>query len=110
MNLEYFVPIPNCEHSHSSTAQSSSSVSNKNFMFNGSDIDACDENLRNDESKWDNVRKGICCLCCNSSIDALMYRYKYEHPCPFISRASDDSLLSSLRDGSSFPFSVILVV
>ncbi|XP_027773229.1 uncharacterized protein LOC107022532 [Solanum pennellii] len=38
------------------------------------DIDACEDSVLNDESKWDNVRKGICCLCPNSSIDALLYR------------------------------------
>ncbi|KAK4375935.1 hypothetical protein RND71_006612 [Anisodus tanguticus] len=38
------------------------------------DIDACESSLMNDESKWDKVRKGFCFLCCNSSIDALLYR------------------------------------
>ncbi|XP_019181669.1 PREDICTED: uncharacterized protein LOC109176729 [Ipomoea nil] len=35
---------------------------------------ACEDNLVKDEPKWDNVRKGICCLCCTSSIDSLLYR------------------------------------
>ncbi|CAL0304047.1 unnamed protein product [Lupinus luteus] len=27
-----------------------------------------------DESKWESVRKGLCCICCESSIDSLLYR------------------------------------
>ncbi|KAL1323554.1 hypothetical protein HN51_033854 [Arachis hypogaea] len=27
-----------------------------------------------DESKWECVRKGLCCICCESNIDSLLYR------------------------------------
>ncbi|KAI4334316.1 hypothetical protein L6164_019027 [Bauhinia variegata] len=27
-----------------------------------------------DKSKWDCVRKGLCCICCESNIDSLLYR------------------------------------
>ncbi|XVF69039.1 hypothetical protein PTKIN_Ptkin11bG0049400 [Pterospermum kingtungense] len=33
-----------------------------------------DDSLPNDASSWDNVRKGICCICCESNIDSLLYR------------------------------------
>ncbi|KAL6204901.1 hypothetical protein ACLB2K_022168 [Fragaria x ananassa] len=35
---------------------------------------ACEDGLLDDGSKWDNVRKGICCICSVSSIDSLLYR------------------------------------
>ncbi|XP_012838002.1 PREDICTED: uncharacterized protein LOC105958548 isoform X1 [Erythranthe guttata] len=38
-----------------------------------STIDASD-NTPFDESKWDYVRRGICCLCCHDNIDSLLYR------------------------------------
>ncbi|MBA0807215.1 hypothetical protein Gohar_023035, partial [Gossypium harknessii] len=32
-----------------------------------------DDNLPKDASNWDNVRKGICCICCEGNIDSLLY-------------------------------------
>ncbi|CAH9070945.1 unnamed protein product [Cuscuta europaea] len=36
--------------------------------------DTCESRLLNEDSKWDCVRKGICCICCTQRIDSLLYR------------------------------------
>ncbi|XP_017983530.1 PREDICTED: uncharacterized protein LOC18590450 isoform X1 [Theobroma cacao] len=33
-----------------------------------------DDSLPKDAANWDNVRKGICCTCCEGNIDSLLYR------------------------------------
>ncbi|RYQ97229.1 hypothetical protein Ahy_B08g093249 [Arachis hypogaea] len=33
-----------------------------------------DHDSPDDKSKWECVRKGVCCICCESNIDSLLYR------------------------------------
>jgi len=40
-------------------------------------IHECDS--PDDNSKWECVRKGLCCICCESNIDSLLYRYYSFH-------------------------------
>ena len=39
------------------------------------DADVAKDNQVHDESQWDHVKRGICCLCQHSKIDSLLYRY-----------------------------------
>ncbi|KAJ0084225.1 hypothetical protein Patl1_30551 [Pistacia atlantica] len=34
----------------------------------------CEDDMPEVGSKWDYVRKGVCCICCDSNIDSLLYR------------------------------------
>lgn len=38
------------------------------------DAEMHDRDSPDDKSKWECVRKGLCCICCESNIDSLLYR------------------------------------
>ncbi|GAB4859697.1 hypothetical protein Ancab_011176 [Ancistrocladus abbreviatus] len=50
-----------------SVKQEVSAVLNRSISSSG-------DAMLKDGSNWDYVRKGICCVCCDSSIDSLLYR------------------------------------
>ncbi|KAF7805654.1 E3 ubiquitin-protein ligase NEURL1B [Senna tora] len=52
-----------------------------------------DHDSPDDKSKWDYVRKGLCCICCESNIDSLLYRCG--HMCTCLKCANE--LLQSKR-------------
>ncbi|KZV42610.1 hypothetical protein F511_32873 [Dorcoceras hygrometricum] len=55
-----------------SVHQEVSAALNQSFISRGAD--SWESTLLVHESKWDFVRKGICCICCDSKIDSLLYR------------------------------------
>ncbi|KAG5599824.1 hypothetical protein H5410_031194, partial [Solanum commersonii] len=50
-------------------------------VYGNANINACEDSVLNDETKWDNVRKGNCCLSPNSNIDALLYSCGHMFTC-----------------------------
>ncbi|XP_073291841.1 uncharacterized protein [Primulina huaijiensis] len=55
-----------------SVHQEVSAALNQSILLRGAD--SWESNMLHHESKWDFVRKGICCLCRESNIDSLLYR------------------------------------
>ncbi|GKV26239.1 hypothetical protein SLEP1_g35583 [Rubroshorea leprosula] len=53
-----------------SVRQEVSAALNRTADSQGESIDS----LPRDETNWDHVRKGICCMCCDDAIDSLLYR------------------------------------
>nr|AFK37247.1 unknown [Lotus japonicus] len=72
-----------------SIRQEVSAALNRSTGSSGSPHDSSSE----DKSKWECVRKGLCCICCESNIDSLLYRCG--HMCTCSKCASD--LLQSKR-------------
>lgn len=53
-----------------SIRQEVSAALNRSAASQGESIDS----LPMDETNWEYVRKGICCMCCDGAIDSLLYR------------------------------------
>ncbi|CAI9768550.1 unnamed protein product [Fraxinus pennsylvanica] len=53
-----------------SVQQELSAALNRSIVSTG----ICWGNMPKDESLWDHVKKGICCICCDCKIDSLLYR------------------------------------
>ncbi|CAH2060388.1 unnamed protein product [Thlaspi arvense] len=59
-----------------SIRQEVSAAMHRSCETSGSSIDT-----ESYESKWEYVRKGICCICCESNIDSLLYRCGHMNTC-----------------------------